>query len=121
MRYALLVVLVVALAGCGGSGSASGGRQVVDAATASGLSGGTEVTVRGYFAQKPDTIVPRMCTSLTESYPPECDMPSLPVSNLSDKEQSKLPLTRDPETGAVWSQAQIQLDGRIEDGALIVE
>ena len=62
-----------------------------------------------------------MCTSFTEAYPPACDMPSLPVSNLSEKDENALPLTRDPETGAVWSQKEIELSGRIEDGALVVE
>ena len=122
MRLALALVLVAALAGCGGSdGNGSGERQVVDAATAIGLSSGTEVTARGFFSHEPDAIVPRMCTSLTGAYPPTCDMPSLPVSNLSEKDEKKLPLTRDPETGAVWSEREIQLDGHIEDGALVVE
>jgi hypothetical protein len=48
-------------------------------------------------------------------------MPSLPVSNLSKQAEDDLPLTRDPETGARWTQRQIELDGRIEDGTLIVE
>ena len=120
MRRALPFVLVVALAGCGGGGG-SGGRQVVDPSTAIGLSGGTEVTVRGYFAHQPDALVPRMCTALTGAYPPVCDMPSLPVSNLSKRAEDGLPLTRDPETGGRWTQREIELDGRIEDGALIVE
>jgi hypothetical protein len=122
VRFALVLVVVSALAGCGGSGgNGSGEPQVVDAATAIGLSGGTEVTVRGFFSHETDAIVPRMCTSFTEAYPPSCDMPSLPVSNLSEKDENALPLTRDPETGAVWSQKEIELSGRIEDGALIVE
>ena len=36
-------------------------------------------------------------------------MPSLPVSNLSEKDEKALPLTRDPETGAVWSQQEVEL------------
>jgi len=119
VRRALLFVLVLAVAGCGGS--ESGGRQVVDPSTAMGLSGGTKVTVRGYFAHQPDTVVPRMCAALTGAYPPVCDMPSLPVSNLSKQAEDDLPLTRDPETGGRWTQREIELDGRIEDGALIVE
>jgi hypothetical protein len=121
VRRALLCVLVVALAACGGSGSGSAERQVVDPSTAIGLSGGTEVTVRGYFARQRDAVLPRMCTVLTGAYPPACDMPSLPVSNLSKQAEDDLPLTRDPETGARWTQRQIELDGRIEDGSLIVE
>jgi hypothetical protein len=121
MRRVALLAAVVLLAGCGGSDNRSGERQVIDASTALGLSGGTEVTVRGFFAHEPGTIIPRMCTSLSEMYPPTCEMPSLPVSNLSDKAEKKLDLERDPETGGTWSQHEIELNGRIEDGALVVE
>jgi hypothetical protein len=48
-------------------------------------------------------------------------MPSLPVSNLSAQAEKALPLTRDRETGGRWSQKEIELSGRIEDGALVVE
>jgi hypothetical protein len=118
MRRGLLLALLL-LAGCGGSDGGSE-RQVIDPATALGLSGGTEVTVRGFFAHEPGTILPRMCNVLAESYPPTCSMPSLPVSNLSETAENKLPLTRDPETGGRWSQAEVEIDGRIEDGALVV-
>jgi hypothetical protein len=121
VRRALLLVLVVALAGCGGSDSGSGARKLVDPSTALGMSGGTEVTVRGFFAHEPGTILPRMCTALAESYPPVCGMPSLPVSNLPKQKEKALPLTRDPETGGRWSQNEVELNGRIEDGALVVE
>jgi hypothetical protein len=110
---------VVLLVGCGGSDGDSGPR-VVDPATAVGLNG-DQVTVRGFFAREPGTILPRMCSALAESYPPSCGMPSLPVSNLSEKQEKELPLTRDPETGGRWSEEQIELSGRIEDGALVVE
>jgi hypothetical protein len=115
-----LLLVVVLLAGCGGSDGGSSKRQVIDPATALGLSGGTEVTVRGFFAHEPGTTVPHMCTVLAESYPPTCSMPSLPVSNLSEAEENKLPLTRDPETGGRWSETEVELRGRIEDGALVV-
>jgi hypothetical protein len=120
-RAVLLAVLV--LAGCGGSdGGGSGSeRQLIDPATALGLSGGTKVTVRGFFAHEPNTILPRMCTMLAESYPPVCAMPALPVSNLSEAQEKALPLTRDPETGGRWSQSEVEIDGRIEEGALVVE
>jgi hypothetical protein len=118
-KAALLVVLL--LAGCGGSGEGSSGPTEVDPATALGLSNGQEVIVRGFFAHSPRTILPRMCTQLAESYPPICAMPSLPVSNLSDEAEAKLPLTRDPETGGRWSEREVELSGRIEDGGLIVE
>lgn len=120
MRKAVLLAVVL-LAGCGGSGDGSSGPLEVDAATAIGLSSGDEVIVRGFFTHDPGTILPRMCSQLAESYPPSCGMPSLPVSNLSDEAENKLPLTRDPETGARWSQSEVELSGRIQDGALIVE
>jgi hypothetical protein len=119
VRRGLLLALLL-LAGCGGSDGGSSERQVIDPATALGLSGGTEVTVRGFFAHEPNTALPRMCAALAESYPPTCGMPSLPVSNLSEKRENKLPLTRDPETGGRWSEVEIELDGRIQDGALVV-
>jgi hypothetical protein len=121
VRRLLLLAVVAALAGCGGSDGGSGEPQLVDPAGALGLGGGTAVTVRGYFAHEPHTILPRMCAALAESYPPVCGMPSLPVSNLSKQQEDKLPLTRDPETGGRWSQNEIELSGRIEDGALVVE
>jgi hypothetical protein len=120
VRVALLLAALL-LAGCGGSDDGGAAGQVIDPATALGLSGGTEVTVRGFFAHEPGTIVPRMCTALAESYPPRCSMPSLPVSNLSDERENALPLTRDPETGGRWSEAEIELRGQIQDGALVVE
>jgi hypothetical protein len=115
-----LLLAVLLLAGCGGSDGGGSERQVIDPATALGLSGGTEVTVRGFFTHEPGTIFPRMCNALAESYPPRCTMPSLPVSNLSEARENALPLTRDPETGGRWSEAEVQLNGRIEDGALVV-
>jgi hypothetical protein len=118
MRRALLVAILL-LAGCGGSDGSE--QQVVDPATALGVSRGAKVTVRGFLAHEPGTTVPRMCTMLAESYPPSCSMPSLPVSNLSEEQEARLPLKRDPETGARWTEVEIELDGRIEDGALVVE
>ena len=119
MKRAVLITVLL-LVGCGGSGGGGSERPTIDPATALGLNG-DEVTVRGYFSHEPGTILPRMCTALSESYPPSCSMPSLPVSNLTDEEESKLPLERDPETGGRWSEAELELRGRIEDGALVVE
>jgi hypothetical protein len=62
-----------------------------------------------------------MCNMLAESYPPTCGMPSLPVSNLTDDAENELPLTRDPETGGRWSETEIEIEGHIQDGALVVE
>lgn len=118
MRRALLL-LVLLLAGCGGS-EASSEPRTVDPATALVLNG-EEVIVRGYFAHEPGTILPRMCNALAESYPPSCGMPSLPVSNLSEEAEGRLPLQRDPETGGRWSEAELEISGRIEDGGLVVE
>jgi hypothetical protein len=122
VRVLSLLLAALLLAGCGGSDGGSGSApQVIDPATALGLSRGTEVIVRGFFAHEPGTTLPRMCPSLAESYPPRCSMPSLPVSNLSEARERALPLTRDPETGGRWSQSEIELSGRIEDGALVVD
>jgi hypothetical protein len=121
MRRLAVVAVAVTLAGCGGSNGGSDEPQLVDPSTALGLSGGSNVTVRGFFSHEPNSVLPRMCSTLAESYPPLCGMPSLPVSNLSERAERKLPLTRDPETGARWSQDEVELRGRIEDGALIVQ
>lgn len=114
----LLLLVVVVAAGCGGSEES--GPRLTDPATALGLSGGTEVIVRGFISVDPGSIRPRMCTALGESYPPSCGLPSLPVSNLSDQEEAKLKLKRDPETGGRWSDREVQLRGKIEEGALVV-
>jgi hypothetical protein len=119
VRVALLLTALL-LAGCGGSDGAGSSRPTIDPATALGLND-DEVTVRGYFSHEPGTILPRMCTALAESYPPSCGMPSLPVSNLTDEEEAKLPLKRDPETGGRWSEAEVELSGRIKDGALVIQ
>jgi hypothetical protein len=120
VRRALLFTVVL-LAGCGGSGDGDSSPQVLDPATALGVSAGEEVIIRGFFAHEPGTILPRMCNLLAESYPPRCGMPSLPVSNMSEAAEKKLPLTRDPETGGRWSESEIEIRGRIQDGALVVE
>jgi hypothetical protein len=118
-RALLLIGLALALAGCGGdAGSAT--PRVVDAGTAIGLNG-DDVIVRGYYSHDANASVGRMCTSLAESYPPTCANPALPVSNLSDKQEKALKLKRDPETGARWSGSEVELAGRIEEGALVVE
>jgi hypothetical protein len=120
MRRALVLGgTVLLLAGCGGSAGGSTPR-VVDPGTALGLSG-DEVIVRGFFSHDKNASVGRMCTSLSESYPPTCANPALPVSNLSEQQEKALKLQRDPETGARWSTSEIELTGRIEEGALIVQ
>jgi hypothetical protein len=121
VRPALLVsLLVLAAAGCGGSDGGSSSVRTVDPATAIGLNGET-VVVRGYFSREPAAAQGRMCSALDESYPPACSSPALPVSNLSKEREQALQLTRDPETGARWSQGEVELRGRINDGTLAVE
>ena len=66
-HVALLALAVIALAGCGGSDGNSGEPQLVDPSSALGLSGGTPVVVRGFFAHEPNSILPRMCSALAES------------------------------------------------------
>ena len=118
MKRAVLLVLVLVAAGCGGSGDS--GTQTVDPGTAIGLNG-QEVIVQGYFSRLPNTTLGQMCEMLDESYPPACTSPSLPVSNLTKERQQKLQLTRDPETGALWSQNEVELTGHIDEGALVVD
>lgn len=118
MRRAVLLVLVFVAAGCGGSGSPE--IATVDPGTAIGLNG-QEVIVQGYFSRGPASTRGQMCAMLDESFPPACSNPALPVSNLTKQGQQKLQLTRDPETGALWSQNEVELRGRIDEGALVVD
>jgi hypothetical protein len=120
VRRALLLASVLLVAGCGGSDSGDSTPRVVDAGTAIALNG-DHVTVRGFFSHERGTVLPKLCTSLDESYPPACSPPALPVSNLSKKQEQTLPLTRDPETGARWSNDEVELTGDIEEGALVVQ
>jgi hypothetical protein len=113
-------LLVLAAAGCGGSDGGTSSVRTVDPGTAIGLSGKT-VVVRGYFSHEPRAAFARMCSALAESYPPACSSPALPVSNLSKEREQALQLTRDPETGARWSQREVELRGRIDEGTLVVE
>jgi hypothetical protein len=119
-RALLLSLLVLAAAGCGGSDGGSSSVRKVDPGTAIALNGDT-VVVRGYFSREPHATFARMCSVLAESYPPTCSNPALPVSNLSKQREQALQLTRDPETGARWSQAEVELRGRIDEGTLVVE
>jgi hypothetical protein len=118
VRRAILLVLVLVAAGCGGS---DGNSKIptVDPGTAIGLNG-QEVIVQGYFSRAPDATLGQMCPMLDESYPPSCSSPALPVSNLTKEGQQKRQLTRDPETGALWSQNEVELRGSIDEGALVV-
>jgi hypothetical protein len=121
VRPALLVsLLVLAAAGCGGSDGDSSSVRTVDPGTAIGLNGET-VTVRGYFSHEPAKPLGRMCSALDESYPPSCSSPALTVASLSKEREQALQLTRDPETGARWSQGEVELHGRIDEGTLVVE
>ena len=122
MKRALLLLALVA-AGCGGSDGGGGGSvpRVVDPATALGVGGGEPVIVRGFISFKPTTLRPLMCTALAESFPPTCENPALPISNLSKAQEQALQLTRDPETGARWSTDEVELRGRIEEGALVIQ
>jgi hypothetical protein len=112
---AILMVLALALAGCGGDdaeapeGPVSPGQALV-------MTGQT-VTVRGYVVQEPGVVIPHICTALAESFPPRCSAPSLPVEGYKE---GTLQLMRDPETKARWSKNEVELRGRIRDGALIV-
>ena len=77
--------------------------------------------MRGFFSRGPSSTLGQMCAMLDESYPPGCSSPALPISNLTKRAQQKLQLTRDPETGALWSQKEVQLRGQIDEGALVVD
>lgn len=81
---ALMLVLVVLLAGCGGSKES---QQSTPSAGAPSPSGGLTVQeaidsdltgplmVRGYLIERAGEL--RLCSAILESYPPQCGEPSL--------------------------------------------
>jgi hypothetical protein len=121
----LLSVAVLALSACGGGPPAedpatpppaarpAGPGISVQEALASKLD--VPLLVRGYVVAAGGEI--RFCDALAESYPPQCGVASLVVEGVSLNE---LPALTTAE-GVTWSERELQLLGRVEDGVLLVE
>jgi hypothetical protein len=71
--------------------------------------------VRGYVVAAGGEI--RLCDALAESYPPQCGVASLVVEGVALDE---LPALTSAE-GVTWSERELELLGRVEDGVLLVE
>lgn len=113
MRVALLLLSVLALAGCGSDQSSQadpasppagaaipGGGLSVQEALDSELAG--PVLVRGYLIERDGEL--RLCELILESFPPQCGEPSLRVEG--------------PTSAA--SEERVSLLGEVEDGTITV-
>ena len=118
----LLLAACTAAPGAGGARSTSGvstgvgpGISVEDALTSTA---NEPLLVNGFLVSgtEGDEDV-HLCASLAESDPPQCGEPSVHVEGL-DLSQIEGLTTRD---GVTWSDEQIQLLGRIQNGVLTVE
>jgi hypothetical protein len=138
-RSALVVVAIMALAGCGGDdGGASDvstdagvtaataatvpAGEPVTAAEAATLPDGTEVTVRAY-AFEPDEGATVLCDLLGESLPPTCVGSQLVTNGL---DINRLPGVETTDPGdfvapATWTSRPVEVTGTLVDGALQVD
>lgn len=112
MRLALLLFLVLALAGCGGArepdtqppasagAAVPGGGLSVTEAIASELDG--PLMVRGYLIERAGGL--RLCEAILESSPPQCGEPSLRVAG----------------PAPAPSEERVSLLGEVADGTITV-
>jgi hypothetical protein len=102
----------LALAGCGGSETASSPEAPLTVQEALDTEG--PVRVRGTLIAHARGV--RLCSAILESHPPQCGQPSLSVRGLdlvgvSNMEQAK---------GVGWTSREVTLQGAVEDGVLTV-
>jgi hypothetical protein len=71
--------------------------------------------VRGYIVAGEGTI--RLCDALAESFPPQCGVASLLVEGVVLDDLPGLTTAG----GVTWSEREVKLLGRVEDGMLVVE
>lgn len=123
----IIVAMAMTVLACGGDsappvstgngdhnvGSGVGPGISITEAAASDLEG--PLLVNGWLWQESDGDV-RLCTTLTDSVPPECGEPSLIVAGLDLNAADGL--LRDQ--GVLWSQEQVQLLGEVSGGVLTV-
>ena len=107
-----LTVAALALAGCGGGGSAASPDAVLTVAEALDTEG--TVRVRGTLIA--DARGVRLCSAILESHPPQCGQPSLRVRGLdivgvSNMEQAK---------GVGWTAREVTLVGEVAGAVLSV-
>lgn len=131
MRVAM-ILSVFLLAACGGSGGdpsaapataggdsaalgAAGpdGPLTVEEALSSAIPG--PLLVEGFYLHEQGGP-PRLCSTVLESYPPQCGEPALVVNGLKEAEIDGL--TR--EGGTVWVE-QLQVLGNVDKGTITVD
>lgn len=117
MRLAILALVVLASAACGG-GSEDGGPMSIEEAL---RADGQTVTVEGGIVAMDGGPV-RLCYALLESYPPQCGEPALELRGL-DLDALELETSAgDPSVSpARWSDRPVRVRGTVEDGVLTVE
>ena len=121
----LLSIAILALAACGSGEPAEDPATPPPAARAAGpglsvqeaLASKLDVPllVRGYVVAAGGEI--RLCDALAESYPPQCGVASLVVEGVVLDELPGLTTAED----VAWSEREVELFGRVEDGVLLVE
>ena len=121
MRALLACVVLVVLAGCGGSletdepaagttpslgHPAPGGGLTIDEALETDAE--PPLLVRGYVVGRGDEL--RVCSLLRESHPPQCGGPTLALEGFSESDIGDL---RRAE-GVVWTEKEVALLGEVD-------
>jgi len=115
MRFALLALLTVSLAACGGSpDSGAPGNAAITVKQALDARPGEPIRVRGALIVSGGTA--RLCYAILESYPPQCGGPSLVVRGLDLDTVGELTSAN----GVTWSDREVRLRGTVADGTLTV-
>jgi hypothetical protein len=122
----------LALAACGGTEPAGGAEPppppagqpaepvAMTIAEALEAPAGTPVVVEG-FVVAADGSPAHLCSSLAESYPPQCGGPSLVVEGLDLESVEGLRRAEEPEYAhTAWTDSPVALTGEVSDGVLRV-
>ncbi len=120
-----LLAAVLLLPSCGGESDAGpppsagvparGGGLTVSAALRSTID--DVLLVRGALFVEDGKA--RLCEAQAESYPPQCAGASIDVERIPPEEREKLMKSEDGRVE--WSEGEVRLLGRVEDGVLVVD
>jgi hypothetical protein len=97
--------------GCDRPAGIGGQTMRVDEAIARGIRG--EVRLLGFLVGRSQGPI-RLCAELLESYPPQCGGPSILVEGLGSEALGRLTHAE----GVVWSDAEVELSGTLDNGVL---
>ena len=127
MRAVPLVLVILALTGCGGSDEApapagdnppaaatpapGGGLSIEEAVE---LDSNEPVMVHGYLVARGDVV--ELCSALAESFPPSCGGPSLRVDGVDLAQVDGL----QREGDVAWTERDVSFLGTVQDGVLTV-